>query len=469
VQMATQDAGGWRSRTHGLHEICGLTMEGRTHRPEYNEALCGSCGVCRGACPALVAHDLASETDTVRGALASLADAETPLAPCRQACPIGQDIQGYLGALAKGDQAGALDIILQDNPLPSVLGHVCHHPCQQACFKPTVGQQPMVRELKRFAALAPRPKVEKLTSPAKAKVAIIGSGPAGLTAAWRLAKSGIQPVIFEAEAKAGGMLAWAIPEFRLPQAALETDLNYVMDHGVEIKLDSQVNFDEIEKLRSEYDTMILACGAPLAKPAVLPGDDLSNVWLGLDYLKTCALGKAPKLESPVLVVGGGNVALDAARTALRAGATVRLVYRRDRESMPAYAEEIQAAEAEGLDMVFLRKPLALEAGADGAVAGLKVGATELQGTDSDGRAAFRDLPGSEELLPAGSVILALGQNTQAADWASALGLDALNTNEAGRLAPGLYAAGDLMTGPATVVEAMAAGDACAQAIIQELG
>lgn len=443
-------------------------MEGRTHRPVFNEELCGSCGVCRGACPALVAFDLAAETDTVRGALAAQVATESPLPPCRQACPLGQDIQGYLACLAKGDQAGALEVILRDNPLPSVLGHVCHHPCQQACLKPTVGQQPLVRELKRFAAMAPRPGVEKSASPAKGKVAIIGSGPAGLAAAWSLAKAGVQPVIYESQPVAGGMLAWAIPDFRLPRAALETDLEYVKAHGVEIRLNTAVDFAQLDKLRGEYDAVILACGAPLAKPAGLPGDDLKGVWLGLDYLKACALGDAPDLRSPVLVVGGGNVALDAARTALRGGAKVRLAYRRDREAMPAYDEEVRAAEAEGLDMLFLRRPLALEAGG-GSVAGLKVCGTKLDGVDSDGRPAFSDLPGSGETLQAGSVILALGQNTQAGDWAKALGRDSLNLGYKGRLEPGLYAAGDMITGPASVVEAMAAGIVCAQAIIEELG
>ncbi len=443
-------------------------MEGRTHRPVFDEALCGSCGVCRGACPATVAFDLASEPDTLRSALADQVHARSDLPPCRQACPLGQDIQGYLACLAKGDQVGALEVILKDNPLPSVLGHVCHHPCQQACLKPAVGQQPLVRELKRFAAMAPRPKAEKPATPAKVKVAIIGSGPAGLAAAWRLAKSGIQPVIFEAEAVAGGMLAWAIPEFRLPRKALLTDLEYVQAHGVEIRLNSPVDFAGLDKLRAEYGAVILACGAPLAKPAGLPGNDLSGVWLGLDFLKACALEKAPQLQSPVIVVGGGNVALDAARTALRLDAKVRLVYRRDRDAMPAYAEEVEAARFEGLDMMFLRKPLALQSGPGGAVNGLRVGATKLDGIDHDGRPAFRDLLGSEEVLAAGSVILAIGQDSQALDWAQALGLEAISPAENGRLAKGLYAAGDLVTGPATVVDAMAAGLSCARAIVEEL-
>lgn len=449
-------------------------MEGRTHRPVLNQQLCGSCGVCRGACPAVLARELATEQDSLRGVLAPQAREQSDLTPCRRACPLGQDIPGYLGRLAKGDQAGALEVILRNNPLPSVLGHVCHHPCQDACLKPQVGPQPQIRELKRFAALAPRPQVKPLLGPARATVAIIGSGPAGLTAAWHLARNRIQPVIYEAEAVAGGMLAWAIPGFRLPRGALQTDLDYVLGHGVELRLDTPVDFGELARLRAEYEAVILACGAPLPQPAGLPGEEAAGVWLGLDFLKACALGQPPRLESPVLVVGGGNVALDAARSALRMDAEVRLVYRRDRAAMPAYAEEVEAALAEGLDMVFQRRPLALETGSNGAVSGLKVVATEPAGKGgeggegADGRTTFRDLPHREEVLAAGSVILAVGQVSQAADWARALGLAGFNPDPNGRLAPGLYAAGDLASGPGTVVEAMAAGLACARAIVEEM-
>ncbi|MCF8032430.1 MAG: FAD-dependent oxidoreductase [Desulfarculaceae bacterium] len=444
-------------------------MEGRTHVPQVNEEVCGFCGVCRGACPALASPDLAAgESETMRAALAPGAPAKATDQPpaCQAACPIGQDINAYLACLAKGDQAGALEIILRDNPLPSVLGHVCHHPCQQACLSGQFQSPPSIRDLKRFAASAPRPTVEPAQEPVKAQVAVVGSGPAGLAAAWELAKSGATVTVYDAKPVAGGMLAWAIPEFRLPRAALQTDLDYVKAHGVAFELGKALSPRDVEKMRQECDAVVLACGASRAKAAGLPGDDLAGVWLGLDLLRDAALGPAPSLASPVVVVGGGNVALDAARWALRQGAEVTLVYRRDREQMPAYVEEVAAAEAEGMKFRFRAQPVGVEG--EGAAAGLKVRATEPGAPGPDGRVVFAPQAGAEEVIPAATVILALGQDSEAASWADGLGLSGLEPGPEGRLANGLYAAGDLVTGPATVVEAMAGGIAAARAILEEV-
>ncbi|MCB2226788.1 MAG: FAD-dependent oxidoreductase [Desulfarculaceae bacterium] len=444
-------------------------MEGRTHVPQVNEDICGYCGVCRGACPALASPDLsAGESDTMRAALAPAAPgkgADLPPA-CQAACPLGQDINGYLACLAEGDQAGALEIILRDNPLPSVLGHVCHHPCQQACLSSRFQAPPSIRDLKRFAALAPRPTAVRPQGPAMAKVAVVGAGPAGLAAAWELARNGAAVTVYDAKPVAGGMLAWAIPEFRLPREALKTDLEYVQAFGVELALSQALTPQEVKKMRQDCDAVILACGAPKAKAAGLPGDDLAGVWPGLDLLRDAALGPAPSLASPVVVVGGGNVALDAARWALRSGAEVTLVYRRDREQMPAYAEEIAAAEAEGLKFRFRAAPVAVEG--DGAASGLKVQATAPGQPGEDGRVVFEPSADSEEVIPAQTVILALGQDSEAPAWAEGLGLGGLEPGENGKLAESLYAVGDLVTGPATVVEAMAGGIAAARAILEEV-
>ncbi|MCF8043130.1 MAG: FAD-dependent oxidoreductase [Desulfarculaceae bacterium] len=445
-------------------------MEGRTHVPLVNEALCGVCGICRGACPALASPDLAEgETGTMRAALAPQAtQGNEDLAPCQDACPLGQDINGYLACLAKGDQQGALEVILRDNPLPSVLGQVCHHPCQQACFSATVQAPPSIRDLKRFAAQAPRPEPAAPQGTAKAKVAVVGAGPAGLAAAWELARNGAQAVVYDAQPMAGGMLAWAIPDFRLPRIDLQRDLDYILAHGVEFKLGQALTPEDVAGLRDDYDAVILACGAPQAKRSGLPGEDLKGVWQGLDFLREAALDCPPQLTAPVVVVGGGNVALDAARVALRQGVAVTLAYRRDREQMPAYAEELEAAEAEGLKLVYRVQPVALEAGEGGAVAALKVLGTTPGQPAADGRVAFAPDPGDERRMEAGSVILALGQQSEADAWASGLGLDNLQGDAQGRLAPGLYLAGDLQTGPATVVEAMAGGIKAARAIMEEV-
>ena len=446
-------------------------MEGRTHRPVWQSERCGHCAVCVGGCPAFVFADLAAEADSKRGQVTqALTGAERlgEMPPCRAACPIGQDIPGYLDRLAQGDQAGALEIILKDNPLPGVLGHVCNHPCQGACASAVVQAPPQVRELKRFAALAPRPPVPPPTGAVRGQAAVIGSGPAGLTAAWELAKAGVKVTIFEAEPVLGGMLAWSIPSFRLPREVLAQDLAYIAAHGVELMANRRVEPGEVQAWLAQGQGVILACGAPRAQRADLPGADLPGVHWGLDFLKACALERAPRLTGPVVVVGGGNVALDAARWALRLADDVTLAYRRDREQMPAYAEEVAEAQAEGLQLAYRLQPVAVEGDAQG-VTGLRCQATAPGQPGPDGRVVFAPQAGTERIIPAANVILALGQETAAADWAQGLGLAGFQPQDDGRLARGVHAAGDLVTGPANVVAAMAGGRQAARALMQELG
>ena len=442
-------------------------MEGRTHRPQLVPDRCGACALCRGGCPALTTPDLAAESDTLRARLAPRAPARAQVPPCQGACPLGQDVPAYLASLAQGRPQEALEIILRDNPLPAVLGHVCHHPCQEACLAGALESPPRIRELKRFAAQSPRPPLAPPAGEPWRRVAVVGSGPAGLAAAWRLVRSGVKVTVLEAQPLAGGMLAWAIPDFRLPRRALQHDLDYILAHGVDLKLESPVAPGDLEGLRREYDGVILACGAPRPRPAELPGSGLEGVWLGLDFLRRAALGPAPELKDPVVVIGGGNVALDAARWALRhCQAPPLLIYRRDREQMPAYAEEVQAALAEGLKFQFRAQPLALEG--EGRVSRLRLAPTRPTGRGRDGRIRYAPRDQGHWELEAATVILALGQESEAPAWARALGLAELEPGREGRLGPGLYAAGDLLTGPATVVQAAAGGIAAARALLQEM-
>lgn len=442
-------------------------MSTGAYKPQLNPERCGSCGICQGACPAKTFSDLAEDTDTVRGQLIDATQAQNAkdLPPCREACPLQQDIGAYLDCLAAGDQAGALDVIIKDNPLPAVLGHVCHHPCESACASGAIQHPPSIRELKRFAALASRPPV-KTSTKKDAKVAIVGSGPAGLAAAWALGREGVQATIYEALMVAGGMLAWAIPPFRLPREALADDINYVLDHGVQLKLNTRLSPKEVMDLRQKNTAVILACGAPKAKTVKLPGTKLGGVWPGLDFLKNISLGPLPEMKDPVVIVGGGNVALDAARWALRLASDVTLLYRRDRKQMPGYAEEITAAEAEGLKFVYRAQPTAIDGDGQNKACALNYIETEPVGTDDDGRQKFKPVGKNEKSLAAKTIILALGQETEAGLWEKGLGLKQIKTDKDGLQAEGLYGIGDLISGPATVVEAMAGGIACARAILK---
>jgi NADPH-dependent glutamate synthase beta subunit-like oxidoreductase len=451
--------------------------------PVLDLAVCAPCDVCRGGCPATRFADLACEDDTTRGLVAG-EPGPRELPPCRLACPIHQDVPGYLAALARGDQEAALEIILRDSPFPSVLGHVCHRPCEGACVASPIQTPPRIRALKRFAAEADRPADRPPTSGADTPAAgahasvgnaagppvtIVGAGPAGLGAAWYLARAGVKATVIEAEPVAGGMLAWAIPEFRLPPDALKTDLAYILAWGVDLKLGTKLEPDEAAALHRDGAHLVLACGAPLAARVDLPGADAPGVLLGLDFLRALTLGPGIELETPVVVVGGGNTAIDAARTALRMVDDVTLAYRRERTDMPAFAEEVDAAEREGLRIAERAEPVALQTGADGRLTGVTLRETELDGVGADGRRRFRGRAGTEHTIEARTCILAVGQEAAHASWARAFGLDALAPDESGRLAPGVYAAGDLVTGPATVVEALAAGIACAKAILEDGG
>jgi NADPH-dependent glutamate synthase beta subunit-like oxidoreductase len=439
--------------------------EGRIYRPVIQADACGPCGVCRGACPSTTFPDLGRDKGSLHGRLSP--SRQEVLPPCREACPIGQDIPGYIRRLAAGDPNGALEVILRDNPLPGVLGRICHHPCQGVCASAPIQRPPMIRDLKRYAAQADRPIANRKPLKPNLNVSVVGSGPAGLTAAWYLAREGASVTLYEAESIPGGLLAWAIPSFRLEREVLSRDIGYILSFGIDLRVGQHLSAQEVSRLLQEGSRVILACGAPNSASLDVPGADLPGVWPVMAFLRRAALGPAPSLQEPVLVIGGGNGAIDAARWVARQGKNVTVVYRRDREEMPAYEEEVNAAEQEGVNFTFRAQPLSLHPGDDGRLHGIRFSETEPAGYSPDGRRQFQAVKGSNFDLPAGSVILAVGQVSEAPTWADQLGLTELTPEPSGRLATGLYAAGDLVTGPATVIDAMAGGIGCARAILEE--
>ncbi|RJR44914.1 MAG: FAD-binding protein [Desulfobacteraceae bacterium] len=444
-------------------------MQGRTHKPELRPELCGICGGCRGACPGRVFRDLSTETDTSRGKLSKSWTGRVPkeMTPCVDACPLGQSVPGYLQRISAGERESALELVLQENPFPAVLGHVCHRPCEDACGSTPIQRPPAIRELKRFASGAKRPGVRVSQRFTGAKAAVVGAGPAGLAAAWALAREGVRVTVYEALPFPGGMPAWAIPPFRLPRQALQDDIGYILRHGVALRVNKKLSPKDVLSFRSVYDAVVLACGADLPKPADIPGSMFPRVWSGIDFLRQAALGPRPDVRGPVAVFGGGNVAIDVARWALRMTSSVTLIFPCDREQMTAYPEEVDAAEEEGLQFLFRTRLLALEGGPRKGVRQIRVQVTVPGDPGEDGRRGFVPLAGSEKIIPIETAILSLRQEEfqGKAEW---LGLGATDSRESGLLAEKIYAAGDMITGPLTVVNAVAGGILCARKILEEV-
>lgn len=456
---------------------------GRVYRPVIDAGSCQTCCVCLKGCPAEVLPELQGEEGTLRGAAygGMPSSAPEPLPPCQAACPVGQRVREYVGELARGRWKEAALAIRRENPLPSVCGYLCHHPCQTGCLRDRVDVSVAVRELKRAAARYEREHPEEVRSellgrrraPNGRRVAVVGSGPAGLTAAHDLLLAGCAVTILEAAPALGGMLRLAIPGFRLPRDVLEYEISTIEALGASVETGRRlVAPEDLARLRAEFDAVLLALGAPLGSGLGIPG------WEGPGCLDALALlgaynrGEAPALSGAVLVVGGGNVALDAARAALRSGAAeVRVVYRRDRADMPADPEELAEAENEGVRFEYRLLPGAVERGGGDAPSALVCRRTELGPGEGRGRALVA-LPDSQVRLPAQWIVSAVGQRAEhpflpegavRADGRLLLGSDGQVPGH-----PGLFGAGDGVTGPSYVVQAMASGRSAAGSILAVL-
>jgi 2-oxoacid:acceptor oxidoreductase gamma subunit (pyruvate/2-ketoisovalerate family) len=392
--------------------------------------------------------------------------------PCNHVCPAGNDVQGFLHALAEHRVDDALEILLRTSPFPATCGRVCPAPCMASCNRIQLDGAVNVRELERYAG----DKGEVKLVPAERReerVAVVGSGPAGLAAAYHLALYGYGVTLYEAGSELGGLLRTGIPEFRLPAAVLDRELDRVLDLGVEAVTGVFINRERLLELARNHDAVLVATGLQELRALRLGVGEVEMVSQGIDFLDQVRSGVPIRVDGEdVVVVGGGNTAMDAARTALRLGAaSVRVVYRRTRKEMPAIAEEIEEALEEGVEIDFLTQPVAVQrmAQADGDTGEqhLACRRMELGEPDSSGRRRPVEVPDSEFSLPCHRVILALGQSpdlsvfpegTEVREGAELLGL----------LETPVYAVGDLATNDGTVAAALGSGRRVAMHIHQTL-
>ncbi len=447
---------------------------------------CTSCGECSNICPVKVPNPF-EENQSLRSAIYKTFPQAIPNAyvidkedrpPCRETCPIGQEAAGYIGLVAEGRFEEAARLIRKQNALPAVCGRVCYHPCETECNRKFVDSPIAIKNLKRFVmdwemtngGPAPPHIVHKRPE----KIAIIGSGPSGLTCAHNLALEGYSPVIFEKLSVPGGMLAVGIPEYRLPEELLNREIEYIQKMGVSIQTDKALgdDFSIKDLFQQGFKAIYIATGAHKSmKMRILGEEEYEGVYHGVDFLRSINLGESQPVGRRVAIVGGGNTAIDAARTALRQGADeVVILYRRTRKEMPAAEAEIQAAEEEGVEIQYLIAPVEV-LGKSGKMVGLRCIKMELGEPDSSGRRRPIPIEGSEHDLDFDTVLIAVSQSPdidfigeksdlETSKWDTIIvNKETMETN-----IPGVFAGGDVYRGPDAVITAMADGKLCAEAI-----
>ena len=445
---------------------------------------CTGCGDCAAVCPVTLTNEFNESLDERKAIYRKFPQAipsafaidKLGTAPCKAACPTHISVQGYVALIADGKYKEALKLIKQENPFPAVCGRVCTHPCETACKRAEVDSPVAIMYLKRFVADLDLNDDTKYIPEIKEKkgktVAVIGGGQAGLTAAYYLAAEGYDVKVFEAQPVAGGWLSIGIPEYRLPKDVINAEIKTIEEMGVEIKLNTKVGQDvTFEDLKKDYDALFIGVGTHISSKLDIPGEDLDGVVHGIDFLKRVNLGEKVYLGSRVAVIGGGNVAMDAVRTALRTGSQEAFIlYRRTRAEMPAADEEIEEALAEGINMEFLAAPVKV-IGDNGKVTGLECIRMELGEPDSSGRRRPVPIEGSEFVLDVEAVIPAIGQTADLSfiPQGNDISVNKWNTFDVDPVTfatnvEGVFAGGDDVTGPATVVEAINAGKEAARSI-----
>lgn len=402
---------------------------------------------------------------------------------CVKSCPAGVDIPGYIALVQQGRYADAVRLIRRDNPMPTTCAYICEHPCENRCKRTIIDAPVNIRGLKKMAVdnsgIVPVPECE---APTGKKVAIIGGGPGGLSAAYYLALMGHKVTIFEQRKQLGGMLRYGIPNYRFPRKKLDEEIDSILSTGIEVKknisVGKDISFDDITK---EYDATYISIGAHADKKIGIEGEDAkSGITSAVEMLRAIGDGDMPYYTGKkVIVIGGGNVAMDVARSSIRLGASkVSIVYRRRKADMTALEEEVEGAEAEGCDVLELMSPVRIKQDEEGNAIGLIV-KPQMISRVSHGRPAPKAAAKDEVLLESDLIVVAIGQGIETKSFeehgikVQRGVISALNTGnitpQDGEMSEGVFAGGDCVTGPATVIKAIAAGKVAAANIDEYLG
>ena len=402
---------------------------------------------------------------------------------CVKSCPAGVDIPGYIALVQQGRYADAVRLIRRDNPMPTTCAYICEHPCENRCKRTIIDAPVNIRGLKKMAVdnsgIVPVPECE---APTGKKVAIIGGGPGGLSAAYYLALMGHNVTIFEQRKQLGGMLRYGIPNYRFPRKKLDEEIDSILSTGIEVKknisVGKDISFDDITK---EYDATYISIGAHADKKIGIEGEDAkSGITSAVEMLRAIGDGDMPDYTGKkVIVIGGGNVAMDVARSSIRLGASkVSIVYRRRKADMTALEEEVEGAEAEGCDVLELMSPVRIKQDEEGNAIGLIV-KPQMISRVSHGRPAPKAAAKDEVLLESDLIVVAIGQGIETKSFeehgikVQRGVISALNTGnitpQDGEMSEGVFAGGDCVTGPATVIKAIAAGKVAAANIDEYLG
>ena len=450
-------------------------------KPRYVDIdKCNSCAECVKVCPVEVPDEFEMGLHMRKAAYLPLPQAvpaafaidKRGTAPCRIACPASVNAQGYVALISQGKFKEALEVVRRAMPFAGVLGRVCTHPCELDCEREKFDEPISIRALKRFIVdyelKTGRDKAAPIENTKDNKVAVIGSGPAGLACAYDLIREGYAVTVFEALPQAGGLLRYAIPEYRLPKEIVDNDISYIQELGVEIKTKTPVK-DLAEIFNQGYAAIFIGGGAQGGQKMGIPGEETSGVIHALDFLRMLNSGVDIKLGNKAAVVGGGNAAVDAARAALRLGAReVTILYRRSRDEMPAIRTEVQEAEREGIRIHFLSTPTRILS-KDGQLSAIECITMKLGEPDASGRRRPVSVKGSEFTMNVDNVIIAIGQTVDKATLPKELDYTGWGTLEVDPVTlqtniDGVFAGGDVVSGPADVVVAVAAGKEAAISI-----